>query len=83
LKSLVNPFTEMISFELTVPEKGIAQFTLLDIYGRVIKQERQPVNAGWNSIQIYQLGILSSGSYILQTRYADKAIARQVLKMQK
>jgi hypothetical protein len=83
MKSLVNPFNEMITFDLTVPEKGVALFTLVDIYGRVIKQEKQPVNAGWNSIQIYQLGILSSGSYILQTRYTDKTITRQVLKMQK
>jgi hypothetical protein len=46
MKSLVNPFTETISFELTVPEKGIAQFTLVDIYGRVIKKEKKTVKTG-------------------------------------
>ncbi|HTS46007.1 MAG TPA: T9SS type A sorting domain-containing protein [Puia sp.] len=80
IKSLVNPFTSTVSFDMTVPENQMASFIINDEFGRVIKQEMQPVTKGLNNIKIYGLDALSTGMYILQVRYADHLIAKRIIK---
>ena len=80
IKSLVNPFTSTVSFDMTVPENQMASFIINDEYGRVIRQEMQPVTKGLNNIKIYGLDALSTGMYILQVRYADHLIAKRIIK---
>lgn len=81
IKSLINPFIDEISFDMTVPQDGPAVFTLIDLYGRIIKQEKQNVVEGWNTIQIYIPGYLPSGSYVLQVLYADQRISKKLIKV--
>jgi hypothetical protein len=81
IKSLINPFIDEIAFNMTVPQDGPAVFTLIDLYGRIIKQDKQNVVEGWNTIQIYIPGYLPSGSYILQVLYADQRISKKLIKV--
>ncbi|MBS1598946.1 MAG: T9SS type A sorting domain-containing protein [Bacteroidetes bacterium] len=80
VRSLVNPFTNTISFDMVVPENQTASFVLNDALGRIVKQEIQPVSKGFNSIRIYGLESMPTGIYILQIRYADKMITKRVIK---
>jgi hypothetical protein len=80
IKSLVNPFTDVISFNMTVPQDGPATYTLVDLYGRIIQQERQNAVTGWNSVQLYPTCYLPSGTYILQIQYGDQRITKKLVK---
>lgn len=80
VKSLVNPFTNMISFDMVVPENQMASFVLNDALGRIVRQEMQTVTKGFNSIKIYGLDAMPTGMYVLQIRYADKMITKRVIK---
>ncbi len=80
--SLVNPFQDRLSFEMTVPEDSQAGFTVLDMYGKVVRYEKQQVVKGLNNIAIFGLSSLSSGIYTLQVQYADKLISKRIAKLQ-
>ena len=81
--SIVNPFVDVLSMNITAPDDEQATFTLIDMYGRTIKQQKQKVTAGFNKISIYGLGTLADGSYNLLITYKDKRISKQVLKITK
>src|SRR5579871_942068 len=78
--SLINPFNSQLSFEMIVPNNDIATLTLIDMYGRIIKQQKQNVYQGENNIYIYDLGTLSVAAYTLKIQYADKIVVKQVMK---
>jgi hypothetical protein len=82
IKSLINPFTDHLSFDLIIPDaaSGTAFFTLVDMYGRVIMQQTSAVNQGLNPINIYGLSGLANGTYALQAQYAGKVITRKIVK---
>ena len=80
VKSLVNPFTSTIAFDMTVPENQMAVFIVNDAMGRILKQEMQPVNKGLNSIRIYGVDALPNGFYLLQVHYGDKVITKRIIK---
>jgi len=80
IRSLVNPFTNTISFDMVVPENQTASFVLNDAMGRIVKQEMQPVTKGLNNIKIYGLDAMPTGMYVLQVRYGDKMITKRVIK---
>jgi uncharacterized repeat protein (TIGR01451 family) len=81
LKALTNPFSDWLSFDLTVPNDNAASFTLVDMYGRIVKQVKQNVSKGLNSIRLYNLSILPDGTYTLQVRCADNMINKKVIKI--
>lgn len=80
VQALVNPFSSQLSFELMVPGNDIATYTLYDIYGRVIRQQKQSVTQGINSVRIYNLSSLPVAIYSLKVQYKDKVIVKQVIK---
>lgn len=80
IKSLVNPFKSQLSFYLTVPANDMATFTLFDMYGRIIMQQKQSVMQGINSVQINNLSSLPTAIYSLKVQYRDKMIVKQVVK---
>src|SRR5580698_2616121 len=81
IKSLVNPFSDFISFEITVPKTDDAIFIVRDIYGRIIQQKKQNVTEGINSITLYDLDKIPPGTYILQVKYEDNIVARKMVKI--
>ena len=80
IKSLINPFNDQLSFQMIVPNNDIATITLIDMYGRTIKQEKHHVTQGLNNIAIYDLSSLPAASYNLKIQYEDNLAVRQVVK---
>jgi hypothetical protein len=83
VKFISNPFSDWLSIDMTVPGDDNAVFTLLDIYGRLLKQQKENVSSGLNNTRLYNLGNLKNGTYILQVRYRDKIINQRVIKLEK
>jgi len=81
IRNLLNPFTDHISIDLTSPGNGAAVISLIDIYGRSVRQERQAVSQGLDNLTLYGLGNLATGTYVLQIRYNDNLISRKVVKL--
>lgn len=83
IRSLVNPFVDHITFDLTCPGDGTVLISLTDMYGRVVRREKAPVSQGLNNLSLYGLGSLPNGTYVLQIQYGDKMISRKMVKLVK
>ena len=83
IRSLVNPFTDHITFDLTCPGDGSIRISLTDMYGQVVRREKAPVSQGLNNLSLYGLGNLSNGTYVLQIQYADKMVSWKMVKLEK
>jgi hypothetical protein len=81
VRSLINPFTSTISFDVTAPDNQATTFIITDACGRLVKVEKQNLNKGLNNIRIYGLNTLSSGVYILKIQYQDKLISKRMIKV--
>jgi hypothetical protein len=80
INSLVNPFTDKISFDIVSPGNDRASILLIDAYGRVVKKQDLFITKGLNSVVLPDLNGLSSGMYALQVQCAGKQICKPVIK---
>ncbi len=80
IKSLVNPFKDLISFELIAPANGTARISLLDSYGRVVSQSSESYSTGLNQMRLFNLGILPKGAYLLRINAGEKVFTKGVIK---
>jgi hypothetical protein len=80
ITGLVNPFNNLISFNVTVPEDRTVQVILYDNYGRRLTSSYQSTYKGINHIELNEPAGLRSGMYILQVLYKDRMITRQIIK---
>ena len=83
IRSLVNPFIDHITVDLTSPTDGTVQVSLIDLYGRLIRQVKQPVNQGLNNFTLYGLGRLANGTYVLQIHSGEQVISKKLIKLAK
>ena len=80
IKSLINPFVDVLSFELIAPETGIAKLTLIDTYGRIVRQSTKSYVDGLNQMKMYNLTGLSQGAYLLQVQAGKQVFNKNVIK---
>ena len=69
-----------ISFDLLAPESGNAQISLMDSYGRLILQSKEPYSAGLNSIRLHNLSQIPNGNYLLRIQAGAEVFNRKVIK---
>lgn len=81
VRSLVNPFKTNISFELVTPHDGSAVISLVDMYGRIIRQQKENILRGTNIINMDGLSSLSKGVYSVRIQVDDKIINRLAAKL--
>jgi hypothetical protein len=81
IRSVVNPFTDHISVDMTSSGNGTAVVTLVDLYGRMIRREMQPVTQGFNTITMYSLSGLPAATYVMQIQYNDQMVSKKLVKV--
>ena len=83
IMSVVNPFNDVLSFELTSPQKVTATIVISDAHGKTVKSVKQPLAKGINDVRVTDLGSLTSGTYILQVLTSDGIKSRRIVKLHK
>ena len=81
LKSIINPFTSLLSYDVIAPNSGTMKVMLIDSYGRIVRSTSQSVSPGFNSLSLQGLNILSTGAYTLRLQFEDKILNKRVIKM--
>ncbi|MHA4809479.1 hypothetical protein ACX0G9_15305 [Flavitalea flava] len=81
ISSLVNPFRDNISFDLTVPDNATIICHVVDAFGRVIKRDQRSVIRGLNSITLSGLANMPPGLYALQIQFAGTQICKPIVKI--
>lgn len=80
IRSLVNPFSSSINFELASPLAGKAEIMIIDNFGRLIRKTTENILPGINSVSIGGLEGLSQGAYTLRIQAGNSIINKQVVK---
>lgn len=83
IRSVLNPFVNQLNIDLSTPGGGTVLVSLADMYGRYVRHEQQSVNQGLNNLNVYGLGYLPAGTYVLQVQYNDRVISKKIVKVLK
>jgi hypothetical protein len=81
--SVLNPFYDVLSFELNLPQKTAATVVITDAHGRTIRTVKQSFVKGFNQVRVGELGSLPGGTYILQVITNDGIKSKRVVKLSK
>ena len=81
IRSVINPFADHISVDMTASVDGTAVISLFDLYGRLIRRELAPVTQGFNTVTMYGLSGLPAATYALQIQYNDQLVSKKLVKV--
>ncbi|MBL7705088.1 MAG: T9SS type A sorting domain-containing protein [Taibaiella sp.] len=74
-----NPFSDVLNTAVTLKEAGSVRLDLIDIAGRVVKQQEFKAETGTYPVQMSGLGTIVPGTYFLKTSIAGKSINTQTV----
>ncbi len=81
VRSALNPFSDHLGIELTAPGDGTATITLIDLYGRTVHRDRQPVTQGLNTLTVYGVSDLPAATYAMLIQVGDQVTCEKVVKV--
>jgi hypothetical protein len=80
IRSLVNPFTEQVSFDVIAPEDATARLMIIDAFGKLIHQSSVRLYKGLNPVAVKEVANLAKGSYVLRLQANDWIDSRKIVK---
>jgi hypothetical protein len=78
--TVINPFGNELSFEVTSPVNGKAEAELIDVAGKTIQRTYFDLTAGISSLVVENTTRIPAGIYFLRVRSGDTFIQKRVLK---
>ena len=75
-----NPYTEKTSVQIFVPEKGLLQQRILDIFGREISSGRYELDQGMFAFDPEEDTRLIPGIYFVELLFNDERIVTRLVK---
>ncbi|MEI9811010.1 MAG: T9SS type A sorting domain-containing protein [Bacteroidota bacterium] len=78
--SVVNPFTDVLLFDISSAKDGAAKAELIDQFGKPAKRRSFYVKEGINQLSFENTGILQAGIYILRIELEGTVIYKKVMK---
>lgn len=81
IKRLINPFNNKISFDLIAKRDAPATITVMDNFGRVIRQVKTKALKGYNHVILDQLGGISQGAYFLRVEIDNEILSKPLIKI--
>lgn len=81
--SVMNPFADILSFELNSPQNTRATIVITDAHGKTVRSFKHTLSKGFNEVRVNDLGSLAIGTYILQVITNDGIKSRRVIKVNK
>jgi len=80
LLSVINPFSNQLSFEVSSMKTGTVKAEILDQTGKVIRKKEFAITEGVNMLVIDKTDLLSNGVYFLRAESAGTLIQKKILK---
>jgi hypothetical protein len=81
IRRLINPVSNKVSFDLITTGDGLASITLIDSYGRIIRQVKSNVLKGFNHVILDQISGFGSGTYFLRVNVNGETLHRRLVKL--
>ncbi len=78
--SVINPFSELISFEICTVQPGRVEVELVDAMGRIILRKNFDTPDGVSRLQMDNCGFIAAGTYNLRVRSGSEVIRKRIVK---
>src|SRR5690242_1297760 len=78
--NVVNPFRNRIKMNLFVPQEGVVEINLCDIFGNVVKKKTVQLHKGNSEENLDDLGMLPEGIYFLRAAFNGNVVQRKLMK---
>ena len=75
-----NPFSNNLGINVFLPEEGIIEFNLCDIYGNVVDRKSFQLSMGNSQVFLDNLNELAPGIYILRAFYNGTILLNKLIK---
>ncbi len=77
---VVNPFTDQLRFEISLPAAQKITVQLTDCLGRMVRTQQYAVQQGINYLSIEDTGAIAAGLYSLHTTVNNNILVKKVVK---
>lgn len=77
---VVNPFNQVLDFDIIAPGDMKVDAELLDMFGKVVKRQSYMVRTGTNMLYMSDTESLPAGTYILRVKNNNQWLTKKVLK---
>jgi hypothetical protein len=80
IRRLINPFNDKISFDLIATRDAPATISVLDNFGRIVRQVKTKALKGYNHVIIDQLNNISQATYFLRVEIDNEVLNKVLIK---
>ena len=81
IRRLINPVSDMVSFDLITTGDGPASIILVDAYGRIVRELKANVLKGYNHVILDKISGFNSGTYFLRVNANNETINKKIIKI--
>ena len=81
VNAVLNPFSSIMSADITLPQEGMVKMILIDSYGKVAWSENRKLYRGLNKVTYQGLETLSSGAYFILFDYNGTQVQKKLTKI--
>jgi len=81
IRRLINPVSDMVSFDLITTGDGPASIILVDAYGRIVRALKANVLKGYNHVILDKISGFNSGTYFLRVNANNETINKKIIKI--
>jgi len=78
--STINPFSNDLKVNIYLPEQGIVEMNLYDMYGKILSKKTLQLSTGNSQVSFDNVSYLPPGMYILSTLYNGMALQSKLIK---
>ncbi len=78
--SVINPFANVLFFDISAAKDGVAKAELVDQFGKPVKKTSFDIRAGVTQLSFDNTGGMAAGIYILRVEMSGTTIYRRVMK---
>ncbi|HEU5051855.1 MAG TPA: T9SS type A sorting domain-containing protein [Hanamia sp.] len=78
--NVINPFRNRIKMNLFVPQEGVVEINLCDIFGNIVKKKTLQLHKGYSEENLDDLGMLPAGIYFLRAAFNGNVVQRKLMK---
>lgn len=80
VSNVLNPFNQVLDFNVTLPGDTRIEAELLDMFGKVVKKKVFAVHGGLNSLSMTDTESLPNGTYILRVKNGEQVVSKKLMK---
>jgi len=78
--STINPFSNDLKVNIFLPEQGIVEMNLYDMYGKILSKKTLQLSTGNSQVSFDNVSYLPPGMYILSALYNGMAVQNKLIK---